>query len=364
MYEAKSDVLLTECREFMTHRMRTSMSRMMGNVEDTLFELATTDCGTVQASQYIDAVREIRMKKREIQVRFENRFLSLFDESVRQIRKGKVAPAESNIVSNIVNLNQTGSHTIVSTVEKVRSDCRAALSTLDQHIGELLQTGESAHFDNPMEPGLVFDAFWESCRDIQTDTAIRRVLVQMFERHVATDLQQLYEDLNKLFASFTAVDLNSSAMSDSQHRAEAGNPGQAEGGGTGRNSVLIKNWVQTMVLRRMHDSEVEIPGFIQHFLLAQWCQLLEQIYEKHGDRSQEWLRAMQLIDDLIMSAEAVTDRDHKRQQLWKQPGLIYRLKNGMKSASIPLKTQAEFLSQLKAWYSSLSEFSPISAIHT
>jgi hypothetical protein len=363
MYEAKSDVLLTECREFMTYRMRTSMSRMMGNVEDTLFELATTDCGTVQASQYIDAVREIRMKKREIQVRFENRFLSLFDESVRQIRKGKVAPAESNVVSNMVNLNQTGSQTIVSTVEKVRSDCRAALSTLDQHIGELLQTGGSVRFDNPMEPGLVFDAFWESCRDIQADTEIRRVLVQMFERHVVIDLQQLYQDLNSLFASFTAVGMNGSEMPDTRYFADAGNPGQAEGGGPGRNSVLIKNWVQATVLRRMQESEAEIPGFIQHFLLEQWCLLLEQIYEKHGDRSQEWSRTMQLIDDLIMSAEAVADRDYKRQQLWKQPGLIYRLKNGMKSASIPLKTQAEFLSQLKAWHSSLSEFSPISAIH-
>jgi len=363
MKEAKSEILLNECREFMTYRMRTSMSRMMGNVEDTLFELATTDCGTVQASRYIDAVREIRMKKREIQVRFENRFMSLFDESVRQIRKGKVFPAESNGVSNIVNLNQTGSHAITSTVDKVRSDCRAALSTLDKHIAELLQTGESVRFDNPMEPGLVFDAFWESCRDIQTGTDIRRVLVQMFERHVATDLQQLYQDLNSLFASFTDVDMNGSEMPDAPYFAEAGNPWQAEGSGTGRYSVLIKHWVQAMILRRMQESEAEIPGFIQHFLLEQWCLLLEQIYEKYGDRSQEWLRAAQLIDDLIMSAEVVADRDQKRQQLWKQPGLIYRLKNGMKSASIPLKTQAEFLSQLKAWHSSLSEFSPISAIH-
>ena len=41
MKQAESEQLIRDCRELMTNRMRSSMSRMMGDIEDTLFEMAT-----------------------------------------------------------------------------------------------------------------------------------------------------------------------------------------------------------------------------------------------------------------------------------------------------------------------------------
>ena len=64
MNTSESNRLLDECRALMTNRMRSSMSRMMGHVEEVLFEMATVDSKTADTSHYIEAIREIRMKKK------------------------------------------------------------------------------------------------------------------------------------------------------------------------------------------------------------------------------------------------------------------------------------------------------------
>jgi hypothetical protein len=350
MKGANSETLLKECREFMTYRMRSSMSRMMSNVEDTLFEMATADNRSVQASHFIDAVREIRMKKREIQVRFENRFMSLFDDGVRQIREGDrmniFSPVHMDYAAKVVDMNIAETRAIENTMERVRSECRSALSDLDRHVSVLLDAEKFDHFDNPMQPKTVFDAFWESCRDIQAGVDVRLILVQMFEKHVASDLQNLYEDLNKLFASY--ISSNQTVLQPvSEEKHDGSVDGEVEGDYEGRRqSVLVRSWVKDKVLARMNGAHV--PEFVREFLLQPWCLVLEKIYEKQGENSLAWVRAMQLVDDLILSVQVAVDKDSRRQQIWMLPGLIYRLKNGMKSAAIPLKDQAEFLSKLKA----------------
>jgi len=362
MRGAESDILLKECREFMTYRMRSSMSRMMGNVEDSLFEMATHDSRSAQASHYIEAVREIRMKKREIQVRFENRFMSLFDEGVRQIKEGNRMNIFSQVhldyATKVVDMNIAETRAIENTMERVRSECRSALSDLDKHVSILLDAQEFDHFDNPMQPKTVFDAFWESCRDIQAGADIRLILVQMFEKHVASDLQSLYEDLNSLFASYTNADQTVTRLPKDENLYDMSDTHQESVKETRRKSVLVKNWVMDKILLRLEGSIV--PEFVRDFLLQQWCLVLEKIYEKQGENSLAWRRAMQVLDDLVASAQVTTDKDSRRQQIWLLPGLIFRLKSGMKSASIPLKKQADFLSQLKAHQIRITESTSVS----
>ena len=111
MKEIESEQLIKDCRELLTNRMRSSMSRVMGDIEDVLFEMATGSGSSELSSQYIDAVREVRMKNREIQVRFENRFHDLFDHSVREIRKGNrinIFGKEPVMETNVVRIKRTG----------------------------------------------------------------------------------------------------------------------------------------------------------------------------------------------------------------------------------------------------------------
>ena len=180
--------MLEECRDLMTNRMRSSMSRMMGYVEEVLHEMATVDSNTADASHYIEAVREIRMKKREIQVRFENRFMNLYQDSVRQMKSGESVTGsievDSDLQYGLVLPKNNESITIKDTLKKARQECRSALSILDSHVSKLFEQEKIDKFVNPMQPSTVLGAFWESCRDIRAGDDIRYILVDMFERYV------------------------------------------------------------------------------------------------------------------------------------------------------------------------------------
>jgi hypothetical protein len=359
MHKAESGKLLEECRELMTNRMRSSMARMMGYVEDVLFEMATVDSSTEEAGHYIEAVREIRMKKREIQVRFENRFMSLYQDSVRQMKSGKSrTQTTGDSVESLIGVvfqDSGDTITIKNTLDKVRKECRQALSILDSHVSTLFEKEKIDKFINPMQPVTVFGAFWESCRDLRAGEDIRFILVDMFERYVVADLHNVYDDLNSLFGFYN---LNSIGAEDIgiENNVKDINSDLLDKDGEinlNRNSVLVRLWVKDRLEKKL--SKHEVPDFIHHFLLESWLLVLEDVYEKFSDKSHEWERAMQVIDELIRCTHLAGDRETRTQQIWMLPGLIYRLKSGMKSISLPLKIQADFISALKAYHAHITE---------
>lgn len=185
----------------MVRHINTTMSSMINNVEDALIKLAVREKANATATKYIDAVRIMRLKKYEIQVRFKNRYLSLFQYQVRNIFR-------NNNENTDITLSKVGhqsfnkdtdseeSRALESTVGKVRQDCHAALLNLDNKIGKLLNNVDLDNYNNPLMPETIFEAFWESCRDAEINPEVRLLLISMFEKYVALELKYLYEDLN------------------------------------------------------------------------------------------------------------------------------------------------------------------------
>lgn len=361
MKEIESEQLIKDCRELLTNRMRSSMSRVMGDIEDVLFEMATGSGSSELSSQYIDAVREVRMKKREIQVRFENRFHDLFDHSVREIRKGNrinIFGKEPVMETNVVRIKRTGQDGYDQRIAKMRNECRIALVELDLHVSGLLQIVPGNDFNNPMQPSTVFGAFRDSCIDIQISADIRQLLVDMFDKHMSPALQCVYEDLNTLFQSYSIGNRISidqlSAVSTSAYPASMEYTGEIS---TQQPSLLVGSWVANRIKETIADTPV--PEFVSTFLFTVWKLVLERNYGKKGEASQEWGKSMQVVEDMVVCARLTDDKDKRRQQIWMLPGLIYRLKTGMKSVGVPLKQQADFLSELKAHHARITDSSVV-----
>ncbi len=336
------------------------MARMMGDIEDTLFEMATSGKTADQSSHYIEAVREVRMKKREIQVRFENRFQNLYDHSVREIKKGNqdniFAPVQP-YTARVVNIMDGGTDRFEQRVEKMRAECRSALFELDKHVSELLLNVPVDNFHNPIQPAMVLGAFQEPCGDIQVGTDVRQLLVDMFDKHMGPALQCVYADLNTLFQSYSTSTQSGTKPIKVENAGSSINPDKADDQPSRLPSLLVGNWVIDKILLQLQYRDV--PGFIREFLFSTWRLVLERIYEKQGAASPEWSRAMQIVADLIICAQLTGDKDTRRQQIWMLPGLIYRLKTGMETVAIPLKQQADFLSKLKSHHATITESSVI-----
>ncbi|MEE9552438.1 MAG: DUF1631 family protein [Gammaproteobacteria bacterium] len=196
----ETEIILHECRELMIRRISSSMSKMMNEAEDTLFDMASKEKGTAKASQYFDAVRIIRIKKDEMLIRFEKRFDTLFKHSlwnsIANANHTEVTLSKVGHSSFVKAAKSAEGEMLEAAVSKVKVDCKYALLNLDKKISGLLEDVEIDHIDNPMQPETVFEAFWESCRDVKMKTELRLVLVNLFEKYVALDLKYLYEDLN------------------------------------------------------------------------------------------------------------------------------------------------------------------------
>jgi len=192
--------VFNQCGEFVSERICSSMALMMQNVEDTLYDLASHEPSATKASQYFDAVRIIRLKKHEIQVRFKNRFISLYQFNVRNfIRHQQLSDTTLSTVGHnsfLKNSDSPAGKAMESTVLKVNQECYSALLNLDRKICDLLEDVDMKHLGNPLRPELVFEAFWESCRDLDFKPEVRLLLVNLFERYVGFELKYIYEELN------------------------------------------------------------------------------------------------------------------------------------------------------------------------
>jgi hypothetical protein len=88
MQKSESEKLLDECRELFTHRMSSSMTRMMEYIEDVLIKMAKPDKNKEVLLHFIEAAEVLRSKKHENHTRFENRFNSLYHNSVYKMNTG------------------------------------------------------------------------------------------------------------------------------------------------------------------------------------------------------------------------------------------------------------------------------------
>ncbi len=350
---AEPEILLNDCREIMTSRLHASLSVMMGNLEHVLFEMASRDQCDTDSAYYIDAVRELRLKKREIQVRFENRLSGIYLEILRQL----AVQSDSDESNELITSNSEASISInkISVLHEpvgnIRSECRQALVGLDRHVNYILDDIHVENFVNPLQPETIYNAFWESFDDLRCGKEIKLIMLQMFDRQISTDLISIYDDLNKLLDFF--LQHSDSEMGINNDIDEFGNFWSFKEESLYCNSFLVGCWVHNTIIQRIKDRD--LPEFIEAFLMDYWCVLLVDIFEKYSMKSIEWERAIQVVDDLIKFSALTDNKESRLQQIWQFPGLIYRLKAGMKSISLPLDLQAKFVSDLKVLHTQLTE---------
>jgi len=189
-----TQLLLDGCCRLMTGRLRTSMNLMLKQAEARLFDMVLEKEGLGRTPRYINAIREMRMKNGEIQIRFENRFTALFQQQLEHLS----VPIEFSTMTTTPEKAALG-----HAAGRVRAECREVLSSLDKQFSAVLEDLDEE--DNPVQPELVLEAFWESCRDVKAEPEIRVLLVKLFEEYVTVDLRDVYADIGRYLQSHAQV---------------------------------------------------------------------------------------------------------------------------------------------------------------
>lgn len=312
--------ILNECRDLLIKRIRNVITRVMDELDDALLAMAFSKSNELSEGLCIDAVREIHMKKDEIKTRFERRYISLFNGSVSSWRQDEGVdfdPARLEVL------------------EKLNAECQEDLQRFSSKASELLDVSEGLL--KPVGPQAIYIAFEDACSDIQSGAEVRELLFNIFDKYAVNELKNIYIELNDLISS-QAV-----SQSDADNTLE-----QEE------QQVILIRYLAMSVLEKQIKG-YQLPTFVRVFLFKHWRTLLEKIYLDQGQENPVWDKALETVDDLVSSVQNVTSEDERKRLSWMLPSLIFRLRNGMRIASVPIVEKTNFLNKLKAHHLGILE---------
>ena len=319
----------------MTGRLRRSISQALNSLYASLAAGATGPA-SVQEQPGLDGARELQMRKEEIELRFESRFAELFERrAAAQLERDAAGTRQGALPVD----------------DRISNACRPALLDLDRRFGVLLSDPQLALHENPLTPDMVFRAFGTVCSDMDSGEPLRRAMLDAFTEQMVAELPQVYRDINNLLAR-RGVLLEGSRVATRREPFVAGGIGE---GHTCITGMEVADSVRAIVGCRIeeHLGGRRPPRFIEEFLRIQWQRVLEQIYRDQGEQSVEWSKAIGALSDLLKHVSSFNSREDRRNAIWMLPGLLYRLKRGMRAAGIPLDEQLLFLKTLRAYHLSM-----------
>jgi hypothetical protein len=193
-------------RELATATLTRDLARMMEKIDDTLFARAEKAENNMSQTQYFDAMRELRIIRKDIEADFLSRFHDQFNQGVPRASQFSTSFSlnwedddESGL--GLVDKNDMEEDLAISNmVNKIRGNCKQSLYSLDKRIGLLINDPDLERWLNPLGPEAICDAFHEAARLIETGLEIRLVIFKLFDQHVISNIGELYKEVNQYLA--------------------------------------------------------------------------------------------------------------------------------------------------------------------
>jgi Protein of unknown function (DUF1631) len=201
---SNSSRLLQDCRNTVLERASDALARAMDNVDDTLFALADKASNNTLQSHYFDAMREIRIIRKDIESSFKERFTEKSDEIMENKFSSQLpskAPTMADIGLSLVEDDDLEESLAINTlIDKVNAFCHNELYGLDKRVGMLLGKKELESEANPIGPKTICAAFKEACGQIQSGVDIKLIVFKLIDRYICETIQRVYRDINNHLA--------------------------------------------------------------------------------------------------------------------------------------------------------------------
>ncbi|UCE77504.1 MAG: DUF1631 domain-containing protein [Gammaproteobacteria bacterium] len=192
---------LREVGRLTSDRLETLLERMMDRVDDALFERAEKAENNMLQTRYFDAMRELRIIRRDISEDFIALFTTWFNEGIpRSSASGGLAldwDSEGPGIGLVESDDLEEELAITNMVNKIRGNCKQSLFALDKRIGFLMRDPDLERWQNPLGPEAVCRAFRDAAKRIESGLEIRLVIFKLFDHYVASHLDATYKEVNQ-----------------------------------------------------------------------------------------------------------------------------------------------------------------------
>jgi len=198
---ARLPVILLQVRDKAAQRLRNGLQELFDNADDTLFEMADRARNDVEQNIFFEAMRDLRLKRKNIERGFLEQFFEAF------VGLTQYDPAQ-NVVSHALHYEDTSARNddmersvaIETMVGRVLNRDGFALEQLTARLNALLDRSlDDQH--NPLGPAMLCEYFLQAGRNLGVEIKVKLILLKLFERYVLSDTDQLFAEANQLLVA-------------------------------------------------------------------------------------------------------------------------------------------------------------------
>jgi hypothetical protein len=195
----RSRELLRDCQRHAGETLAAILADVLTQADDVLFQLANNADSSKRQNLYFDAMRELRLKRSEV----EHGFLEHFNEAFVSAAEPARPVARPALRSVGAELSLVGLDEVEETLaigqfaDSMKGRCSGELNALLQRMRVLLKASQLDDEGNPLGPRAVGNALRRACGVLSCEIEVKITLYKLFDRFGAYRLQQFYAEVNQ-----------------------------------------------------------------------------------------------------------------------------------------------------------------------
>ena len=179
------------------NRFAELLSIVFNKVDDNLFDLASRAENGNDQNLYFEAMREIRIRRREFELTYRKRFDTALQELMVETPVAIDIPLKKQELSLIDNQHLEQMVALESMVAKANTANHEALLMLTARMDSLVPVSLSEIDKNPLSPKSLAETFVAQTESIKIDIRSRLMLFKLFDKHVLSELPNFYLECNQ-----------------------------------------------------------------------------------------------------------------------------------------------------------------------
>lgn len=201
--QARLQEVMQRVQQQTTEQLHRALVSCLEQVDDALFTLADRAGSNTLQAVYFDALREVRLRRRNVEAGFrkevEQGFRSFAQDphgfGVKREPREPPEAADFSLVDDAALEEQVA---VDAMVAKAQNTYALPLAHLQVRLSWLAGDTKLTDLPSPMSPGPVCEAFRTSVATLEMDIRARLTLFKLFERLVVGELGTIYDDVNRL----------------------------------------------------------------------------------------------------------------------------------------------------------------------
>ena len=195
-------VILLQVHDKAAQQLKYELQVLFDNADETLFAMADKARSDAEQSLYFEAMRDVRLKRKNIERSFLERlffaFLKLTQPDTSESALQDPVPTQSAF--SLVIVDSERDQAINAMVTQVLARDQLDLCHLTTRLNTLSWVTLNEH-TNPLGPAMLCEYFLQAERDQGVDLKVKLIMLQLFEKYLLSQTSRLYADANQLLVA-------------------------------------------------------------------------------------------------------------------------------------------------------------------